>query len=486
MKRLFVKKRLDIIQNLQDFEYIKSLIKTSGFFDIDYYTKENQDVIKAGYDPLDHFVLYGGFEGRNPSKSFDLKRYLRKNVQARESHINPLAYYLIFDKTDLGQLKDETRHTQKKTRKNSKKLVDIINVNFYNSTGEILYKGGAERYVYDLAQLLVRLGYYPRIIQNATVDFEKEYGGIPIIGVHTGETGTNSSAIRGMSRKFSSVCKDADLIIASPLDLACEITDKPVIGINHGIHWDNVQKSLHNNRTSEYMEIFDALDNISVGVCVDTNFINWTRTYDYKFGEKLRYIPNYYDKTVFKSREKDFSGNLSVVYPRRLYDARGIYITLEAFKKVLKRHKDIKLELVGQTDDNLVAMAVKKMIKKFPNQVTLTEYEMDDMHKAYTNSHIILVPTRYSEGTSLSCIEAMATNNAVVATNIGGLPNLIIDSYNGLLIDPNAKALEESVELLISDRSLLKTLAKNAVGVAHAFDKDKWDRRWEQLIKEAL
>ena len=48
---------------------------------------------------------------------------------------------------------------KKAQRKIIKGRVDIININFYDWDGKTVYKGGAERYVYDLACLLKRLGY---------------------------------------------------------------------------------------------------------------------------------------------------------------------------------------------------------------------------------------------------------------------------------------------------------------------------------------
>ena len=53
----------------------------------------------------------------------------------------------------------------------------------------------------------------------------------------------------------------------------------------------------------------------------------------------------------------------------------------------------------------------------------------DEMNKAYQNADITLIPSLYSEGTSLSCIEAMACGNAVIATRIGGLSDLIINDF---------------------------------------------------------
>lgn len=462
-----------------------NIIISSGFFDVDYYLRKNPDVKRSGVDPLMHFINYGGVEGRNPGPRFDSRYYLTKHAEVRESRANPLVHYLTSSGKEPRSLKP---HKPKAfvVNKNATKRIDIINVNFFDWSGEILYKGGAERYVFDLAVILKGEGHHARILQNALVPFKKVYRGIEVVGIVTGAADSQGASLRKMSKAFDVACREADLVIASPIDLACEITSAPVIGINHGIHWDSITRHLYSNRTSDYDEIFDALQIIKTGVCVDTNFINWTRTYDYSLGEKLRYVPNYYDCNEFISTEKDFDGRLKIMYPRRLYDARGIFITLEAFDHLLGKYPDIDLLLVGQTTDPTVIKAVKQLMKKFPKQVTLEEYDMEDMHKAYKKSNVVLIPTRYSEGTSLSCLEAMATNNALIATNIGGLPNLVIDQYNGLLIDPSTKALIQAVDQIVNDRKFTKQLAINGLEMVKVFEKKNWDKRWIKILEEEL
>lgn len=366
------------------------------------------------------------------------------------------------------------------------KNVDIISVNFYDQEGNVLFKGGAERYIFDLAKILQAMGHKPRIFQNAHHPFKKNYCGIEIIGIDSEVRGTNGRSMRAMSRAFYVACSNADLIIASPLDLACEIYTIPVIGINHGIHWDTIKNRLSNNRTSNHLEIFDAIEKTSSCICVDTNFINWIRTYDYELGLKLRYIPNYFDKNEFKPIKKDFTKILKFLYPRRLYDARGIFITLKAFDYLLAKYSNIELLLVGQLTDSEVIRSVKLIMKKYPKRISLEEYNMEDMPKAYKKGHVALIPTRYAEGTSLSCLEAMATNNALIATNIGGLPNLVVDGFNGLLIDPTVDALIDAVETLNGDRSYTKLLADRGLDMVSVFEKNKWDERWKTILKEFL
>jgi glycosyltransferase involved in cell wall biosynthesis len=173
------------------------------------------------------------------------------------------------------------------------------------------------------------------------------------------------------------------------------------------------------------------------------------------------------------------------LFPRRLYEARGLHETLEAFDFLLPRHANLDLHLCGQASPE-DAERTRHFVARHPGRVSWYELDMADMSQAYARSHIVLIPTAYAEGTSLSCIEAMATRNAVIATNVGGLPNLITDGYSGLLIRPDTWDLVRAVERLLEDRELAATLAQNALDVSHVFDKKRWAQRWEALIRSVM
>ncbi|MEO6928096.1 MAG: glycosyl transferase family 1, partial [Casimicrobiaceae bacterium] len=97
--------------------------------------------------------------------------------------------------------------------------VDIVNFNFFDWHGDSVYKGGAERYVLDLAHLCKRMGLRVRIVQNAHVHFERNFHGIDVVGVPI----VDKLDLRAMSRGFVDVSRDAGLVIASPLDLASDL-----------------------------------------------------------------------------------------------------------------------------------------------------------------------------------------------------------------------------------------------------------------------
>ena len=361
--------------------------------------------------------------------------------------------------------------------------VDIVNFNFFDWHGESVYKGGAERYVCDVARLCKGMGLPVRILQNAHAPFERNFLGIDVVGVPI----VDKMDLRRMSRGYVPITADSGLIVASPLDLASELDPgKRVIGINHGIHWDGRANRAFNFDPAAHRPILEALRVADACVCVDTNFINWVRTIDWALAQHLDYIPNYVDGDQFSPALKDFAApRVVALYPRRLYEARGLNETLEAFDFLLPRHANLDLHLCGQASPE-DAERTRHFVARHPGRVSWYELDMDDMSQAYARSHIALIPTAYSEGTSLSCIEAMATRNAVIATNVGGLPNLIIDGFNGLLIRPDTWDLVRAVERLLEDRELATTLAQNALDVSRAFGKARWAQQWEALIRSVM
>lgn len=360
--------------------------------------------------------------------------------------------------------------------------IDIINFNFYDWHGEFLYKGGAERYIHDLACLLRDMGWKPRILQSAHEPFERDHHGIPVVGVPADA----ARDARRMSLRYRDICRDADLVIASPAELACELTGLNVIGINHGVSWDSPMQHEASARAESHASLLDALRVASTVIAVDTNFGNWVRTRDHALSGKIAYLPNYYDGEVFLPQAKSFSGRLRILFPRRLVDARGIHLLLEAFDWLLPRHDDIDLHIVGQADEACVSEAVARFVARYPGRVCWQELSMEDMPIAYRDSHVALIPTRCSEGTSLACLEAMATRHAVIATHVGGLPNLVIDGFNGLLIAPTAEALIDAVEQLLIDRPLLARMANQGVELARSFEKTRWLQRWRELATRAM
>lgn len=74
----------------------ENVIYDSGLFDRSWYLEKNADVSRVGFDPLQHYILHGFSEGRNPSPFFDSSYYLGRNPDVAASGMNPLLHYIKY------------------------------------------------------------------------------------------------------------------------------------------------------------------------------------------------------------------------------------------------------------------------------------------------------------------------------------------------------------------------------------------------------
>jgi hypothetical protein len=87
-----------------DTKKLVKLLKASGLFDETWYLAENADVAASGLNPVEHYLLYGVAEGRNPSKEFDTRRYLEANPDVAEVKMNPLVHFVKYGKSENRNL----------------------------------------------------------------------------------------------------------------------------------------------------------------------------------------------------------------------------------------------------------------------------------------------------------------------------------------------------------------------------------------------
>src|SRR4051794_10843630 len=69
-------------------------IVNSGLFDRHWYLENNPDIARAGVDPIQHYLLHGAREGRDPSPSFSSRGYLSQHPDAEAAEINPLEHFI--------------------------------------------------------------------------------------------------------------------------------------------------------------------------------------------------------------------------------------------------------------------------------------------------------------------------------------------------------------------------------------------------------
>src|SRR5262249_10585891 len=98
---LYWEERLNCEKNIRVKEEARE-IALSGHFDTLWYLNRYYDVLEAGIDPIEHYILYGAHEGRDPSPRFSTSDYLHKHPDVASSGMNPLLHYLRFGMRESG------------------------------------------------------------------------------------------------------------------------------------------------------------------------------------------------------------------------------------------------------------------------------------------------------------------------------------------------------------------------------------------------
>jgi len=166
----------------------------------------------------------------------------------------------------------------------------------------------------------------------------------------------------------------------------------------------------------------------------------------------------------------------------RLSPQKGHYFLLNAAKEVIKTNQKVIFLLVG---DGPLKKDLEKqsLILGINKKVLFTGYR-DDIKDLLRISSLFVMPS-LSEGTPMALLEAMASGKAVVATNVGGIPEIIRDGFSGILVKPkDIKGMVESIISLLNDEKMAKDFGKNAKAcIKSKYSAEAMTRKYEDLYE---
>jgi glycosyltransferase involved in cell wall biosynthesis len=165
--------------------------------------------------------------------------------------------------------------------------------------------------------------------------------------------------------------------------------------------------------------------------------------------------------------EFGFAPNELVIgYIANFAPGKGHAQLVEAFSKILSESPSAKLFLVGRGDDSEARAAAARY--GVTERVTFAGWRNDVA--ACLNATDIFVQPSLSEAFSQVLIEAMGVGLPVIATNVGGAGEVILDGGNGFLVEPDSPtAIAGKMVAMIKDNDLQKRIA--AAGYASVREK---------------
>ncbi|HLO74374.1 MAG TPA: glycosyltransferase family 4 protein [Flavobacterium sp.] len=137
---------------------------------------------------------------------------------------------------------------------------------------------------------------------------------------------------------------------------------------------------------------------------------------------------------------------------------KGQFMLLEAFNDLIKKHSNLKLIFVGSTTDNQqhIINELNSKIQKYQieKNVKIIPFQ-SNINSIWKAIDIAVVPSIEPEPFGLVAVEAMLASKPVVASNHGGLTEIIDHQQTGFLIEPNnIQELINAIEKLINDKKL--------------------------------
>jgi glycosyltransferase involved in cell wall biosynthesis len=373
----------------------------------------------------------------------------------------------------------------------------ILYNQFLDHEGKEQRIGGVETYLLNLARLCRETGRETTVYQWSRRPFERSVDGVQVKGVpvcHLGRKKRNRALFRQVVQEID---PGQDLLIFGADHVSVPTKYPRCISIQHGIGWDlparymmarPIARYAWAARLQKWRSIQHAkryFENCRNTVCVDYNFLNWYRTTVIREPEEHRIwvIPNFAPiASAEQWRGRRYEREpVRVLFARRFVEFRGTRLMAEVAARLLVQHQTITFTFAGEGPDESWLRA------KFAaeGRVAFTKYRADETLHIHLGHDVAVVPSVASEGTSLAVAEAMAAGCAVVATAVGGITNMIIHRYNGLLVVPNARSLYEGITATLQGPDFRRQLGTAAFATASAaFNLERWKQQWRQVLEE--
>ncbi len=361
--------------------------------------------------------------------------------------------------------------------------------------------GGIEKVVYEQSKRLMHKNFMPKVVtsriqtaQNYTVEGIKvecynsmNLGfrlGIPYVFPSVASLGVFTKAVKGSKIVHAHGHPYLSSLLAGKL---AKQYGKPFVLTQH-------------NTYIEYNNIFDQVERVN-DLTVGKQTLqqadkviaisNATKNYVLSLGAKpgkVTVIHNGVDLQRFKPmpqvkaqmRQKlGIAQDAKVVLTvRRLVYKNGIDTLIESANLAIRKNHKIVFLVVGKGPD---MGSVQQQIKQLgiENNFKLTGFVPDeDLHLYYNTADMFVLPSKSGEGLPLVAQEAMACGLPVVATNVGGISEIMVKKFGKLVPANNSDALAEGIlEFAEAD------FAQNGELRAVVEEKYGWDSNVERLVE---
>ena len=207
-----------------------------------------------------------------------------------------------------------------------------------------------------------------------------------------------------------------------------------------------------------------------------------------QFRPDIHLIPNPIDlpASIFRLR-KHPTPNL--IWVRAFHETYNPSLAVKVLNELKNDIPDIRISMIGPIKSNSSMKKMQELIDAFQlnNQIIIIPGVLNSEIPNYLNKSDIFINTSNYDTSPRSLIEAMANGLCLASTNVGGIPWLVEDQEEALLVPPNdPEAMAAAVRRILTEPGLAAKLSTNARSRAEKLDWSGILPQWENLFIEVI
>lgn len=186
---------------------------------------------------------------------------------------------------------------------------------------------------------------------------------------------------------------------------------------------------------------------------------------------KCQVKTDYKKKKVFK-----------ILHIGRFMDVKNHELILKSFAQFVKQYPDARLELIGDGElrRKMEQLATELCIDKEVQFAGL----QSNVYPWLNDADVFILPSKF-EGLPMTLIEAMGTGLPIIASAVGGVPDMLTNGDAAILIRPERNQLVASLEKLYLDESVRRTLGQRALQKSIVFSSQTMAQRYVKIYEKA-
>lgn len=208
------------------------------------------------------------------------------------------------------------------------------------------------------------------------------------------------------------------------------------------------------------------------------------KTFLKRYSVEAKVIENVLDLSRYSFHSKK-EIRPAIIWMRSFEDVYNPEMAVRVAAILKRKYPGFKMLMAGS--DHGALNAIKEMINRFElkEQILLPGFISHQQKLQYAKEYDIYICTNRIDNAPVSLIEFMALGLPIVSVNAGGIPYIIKDGENGLLVNiDDDEAMVNKIELLIQQPALAQQIAENAFHYSRRYDKEPVFEKWLQVFNQ--